>query len=271
MNSELIHKVSDILLEVSEGVILPSFQEGVATASWEKTPGEYVTRVDQLAEGRISARLGELLPGSVVVGEEACAARPQLLSHLHDEVAWLLDPLDGTRNFASGHEPFAMMLALLRQGRAVAAWILDPLTNRLIVAEDGAGAWRGEDRLRCRQQSPTLRTADAIVSDAFVQPAEQGWLAGFKAALGNVRPTRRCAGAEYPLLALGDLDLILYWRTLPWDHAAGALVVTEAGGVVRQLDGSAYDPARSKPGLVSAANEDLMKQLLSSRPCQSDG
>jgi fructose-1,6-bisphosphatase/inositol monophosphatase family enzyme len=262
MKKDLVEEVTVILREVVAEVILPAFSHGVPVPGWEKSRGEIVTAVDRSAEQRITERLRDLQPSSIVLGEEACAAEPDLLNRLGDEDVWLLDPLDGTRNFAAGREPFAVMLARLQRGQAVAAWILDPLAGRTVVAEQGSGAWSGEQRLFCRRQFREPSEATAIVSDAFVPAERADWLSRLKLQLGEARPTRRCAGAEYPLLAGGALDLILYWRTLPWDHAAGTLLVTEAGGLVRQLDGSAYDPARSKPGLLCCATEELMEAVL---------
>ena len=266
MKKDLTIQVTEVLREVTEKVILPAFQHGVAVPGWEKARGEIVTAVDRAAEQHITARLKDLEPAAIVIGEEACSADPDLLAKIINEEVWLLDPLDGTRNFAAGEEPFAVMLARLKRGRPVAAWILDPLSGRMIVAEEGSGAWNGEQRLRCRRQARAAGDAVAIVSEAFVPDERAEWLNVLRPQLGEARPTRRCAGAEYPLLAGGSLDLVLYWRTLPWDHAAGTLLVTEAGGLVRHLDGTAYEPARNKPGLLSAASEELMQAILAFRP-----
>lgn len=258
-----MREVTALINEVAAELILPAFQNSITLEAWEKERGEVVTAVDQEVERRISARLRKLRPSSIVIGEEACSDDPDLLARIGDEDVWLLDPLDGTRNFATGREPFAVMLAHLKGGQPVAAWILHPLPGRMIVAEQGAGAWDGEQRLRCRTEARHLSEATAIVSDAFIPADRACWLGRLRTKLGEARPTRRCAGDEYPRLADGSLDLLLYWRTLPWDHAAGTLLVREAGGCVRQLDGSDYAPARASPGLVSCATAELMDAVLS--------
>lgn len=89
----------------------------------EKSPGELVTVADREAEAWLTPRLAALVPGSRVVGEEAVEADPSLLEGLEGGVAWLLDPVDGTSNFARGEARFAMMAALLRDGEALAAWM----------------------------------------------------------------------------------------------------------------------------------------------------
>ncbi|WP_114227125.1 MULTISPECIES: inositol monophosphatase family protein [Sphingomonas] len=266
MNIEVLDKVSTILREVADSVLLRDFRPGKTVDGWEKSAGEIVTKTDRLAEATISRRLRDLRPHGIVIGEEAVATRPELLSALSEPLVWLLDPLDGTRNFARGEGPFATMLCLLAHGQPVAAWILDPLTGRLVVAERGAGAWDGATRLRCRKDVRSIAEATAIVSDAFVPAPLVEWVAALRQRLGAAYPTRRCAGAEYPLLADGSRDLIVYWRTLPWDHAAGTLLVEEAGGAVRQLDGSPYRPATPRPGLVAAASEELLEAVLAFTP-----
>src|SRR6476469_8687175 len=117
MKSKLIEEVSAIVRQVAKAEILSHYREGFTVDGWEKAPGELVTNVDQRTEQRITAELLRLVPGSVVIGEEASAAYPSLLAALASQAAWLLDPLDGTRNFAAGRPPFAVMLALLEHGQ----------------------------------------------------------------------------------------------------------------------------------------------------------
>jgi hypothetical protein len=126
--------VPQLLREAAGSFVLPVFGRAEAAAE-EKAPGEWVTVADRAAESFLAPRLAALVPGSVVVAEEMAAADPGVLSHLQSAAdAWLLDPLDGTANFAAGTGPFAMMAALLRHGEAVASWILDPQTGRLAQA-----------------------------------------------------------------------------------------------------------------------------------------
>ena len=98
---------------------------------------------DVASERQISRRLRDLLPGSRVVGEEATAENPGLLDTFaqDDGWIWVIDPIDGTSNFASGKPVFALMVGLVRQGETTAAWILDPNGPRCATAERGAGAW----------------------------------------------------------------------------------------------------------------------------------
>src|SRR5687768_3745093 len=108
--------VFEILQSAADTAILPRFRKLAAGEVVEKAKDEVVTIADREAELLIEPQLSKLLPGSRVVGEEACAAEPHLLERLDDGDVWLVDPLDGTANFVAGRPVFASMVALLRDG-----------------------------------------------------------------------------------------------------------------------------------------------------------
>jgi fructose-1,6-bisphosphatase/inositol monophosphatase family enzyme len=222
----------------------------------EKAPGELVTVADREAERIIAAGLLDLLPASTVVGEEAVAADPELLDRVSDAGAvWLVDPVDGTSNFAAGRGPFVIMVALLCDGVTRTGWIFDPLADRLMTAERGGGAYVDGVRVRTAAGERPARPR-GVVSHKYLPMPLRAEVPIRAEALGEVLPGQHCAGHEYPAIVSGDQDYTFFWRTLPWDHAAGALFTEEAGGVVRRLDGTAYDPTHhAPPGLLAAANE----------------
>lgn len=269
MKSHILTEVGDILRSTASAVVMPRYGDLANSDTEMKAPGEPVTIADREAEALITSALISLLPGSRVIGEEACATNPGLLQHLDDGQAWLLDPIDGTANFAAGKTPFAMMVALLRQGETVASWILDPVTNSLAVAERGSGAWIDGHRLGQSTNRPALAQLRGIVSNAFCPSDQQPSVKSLCRQIEQVFATARCAGHEYPLVALQRRDFALYWRTLPWDHAPGALLLKEAGGSVTYLDGSDYSPSLSRTGLLLAINErvcgDVLDALKSAR------
>ena len=250
--ANLTDEVSKILRDVAHTVVMPRFMALEPGEIEMKAPNEPVTIADREAEARISASLIDLLPGSRVVGEEACSADPALLASLGQGLVWIVDPIDGTANFAAGRAPFAMMIVLMRDGDLIASWILDPLADRLAVAELGGGAWIGGERV-CAKRSP-LEPGQwhGIVSRAFLPAPQQGVVDALLASVGRIDPTACCAGHEYPLVATGERDFALYWRTLVWDHAPGALLLSEAGGCVIHLDSARYDPLAPRSGLFVA-------------------
>lgn len=262
-------RVGPILREAAEAAILPRYRRLTAGEVEEKAPGDPVTVADREAERLIAARLPALHPGSRVVGEEACAADPRLLDGLGEGAVWLVDPLDGTANFAAGRGPFAVMVALLVAGGIRGAWILDPLGGHLREAAPGAGAFLDGRRVRVADTadpSDGPRRPAGALSTRFMPPevrarVEAGIGGPGDGALGPVRAGLMCAGAEYPSLAEGGTDFGVFWRALPWDHAPGALYLREAGGVVERWDGDPYEPARPGEGLIAARSPATAREV----------
>jgi fructose-1,6-bisphosphatase/inositol monophosphatase family enzyme len=255
--------VPALLRQAADEAVLPVFGMREARPE-EKSPGEWVTAADRAAEAFLTARLTTLVPGSVVVGEEAASADPAVLDHL---VAagdvWLLDPLDGTANFAAGVAPFAVMAALLRDGEAVASWMLDPLTGHLAAAERGAGAWMDGERVGTESPTPALSAMRGAVLRRFLPPELLAHVEAVEPKFAELTAGSRCAGHDYPSIVAGEMDFALFWRTLPWDHVPGALFVSEAGGVAARLDGTPYLAAdHARPGLLVARNADIWSLAL---------
>ncbi|GAB2923444.1 inositol monophosphatase family protein [Micromonospora polyrhachis] len=268
----MIEEVGSLLRAAAATAILPRFRRLDEAEIEEKTPGELVTVADREAEQIISDGLRRLLPGSVVVGEEQVAADAELLRHLHGTApVWLVDPLDGTANFATGQRPFAVMVALLRDGVTDTSWILDPVADRLAVARAGAGAYLDGVRVRSADLALPRSALRGAVSTRFLPTALQVRVVAGAKGLGELLPGQHCAGQEYPDIVLGVQQFALFWRTLPWDHAPGALLVQEAGGVVRRLDGNPYDPTDEQTGLLVAANERVWSQVHEALLAGADG
>jgi fructose-1,6-bisphosphatase/inositol monophosphatase family enzyme len=249
-----VDAVTKVLREAAETAVLPRFRSLAQGEVTEKSPGEIVTVADREAEELITPRL-RAIADAPVVGEEAASADPSLVTALRNEpLAWVVDPLDGTRNFVRGSTDFAVMAALVRQGRTVAAWIVRPTEGRAYVAEAGSGAWRDGTRLR-REPAPAdpARMRGAVLS-RFLGPAARARVSAGAPRFAELGEGSHCAGVDYPLLAEGGLDFVLFHRTLPWDHAPGTLLLTEAGGVARRLDGGDYRPDDDRVGLLDAAD-----------------
>jgi fructose-1,6-bisphosphatase/inositol monophosphatase family enzyme len=254
MKDESFDRVGALMAEAAERAILPRFRALAEHEVEEKSPGELVTIADREAEAILAAGLASLLPGSRVVGEEACSIEPRLLDSLGEGTVWLVDPLDGTGNFAAGRPAFAVMVALLRDGEVQAGWIFDPLSGRLASAELGGGAWLGGRRLQAAAFVPGTRLRGSM--GRFMPEEMESNLAQRLASSAERLPGLMSAGVEYPMIAAGERDFAFYWRTLAWDHAAGVLFVNEAGGKAARPDGSAYRPAQAGNGLLAAASPD---------------
>ena len=258
----MLDQVAELIRDVAATVVLPRFRRLAADEVQQKSPGDLVTVADQEAERALTSGLSALLPGSVVVGEEAVAADARVLDRVGDGGAvWIVDPVDGTNNFAAGKAPFAVMVALIRDGEPVASWILDVPGDQLTVAEAGSGAYRDGVRVKTRTDDPGVAALHGVVTRRYLPPDLKAEVNANVSALGRVTAGRHCAGYEYPAVATDDQQFAMFWRVLPWDHVPGALIVGEAGGTVRHLDGSPYRPTDQRRGLLVAANDDIWRTV----------
>lgn len=246
--------VAALVRAVAAQVHLPLFRQGVAGE--EKSPGELVSRVDREAEVLLNEGLARLSPGVPVIGEEAASADPGLLDGLRGEQSvWLVDPLDGTPQFLDGSPDHAVMVALVRGAATVGAVIHQPQHGRTYTAELGSGAWCDGTRLRREPSDPRdLASLRGAVLRRFLPPSVKKAVEENESRFGDLTPRTTCAGVEYPRIVEAEADFLLFWRTLAWDHAPGALLLSEAGGVTMRPDGSSYRADDDKAGLLAAAD-----------------
>ena len=248
------NRVVEIMRAVSARDILPRFGKLASHDITEKKPGDLVTTADIEAEASLARDLTALQPGSAVVGEEAAEGDPTIFEALGGEApVWLVDPLDGTRNFVEGDRRFAVIVAWCVPGQVRAGWIHAPVDGITAWAVAGKGAWM---RNGCGH-SQRLRVA---------APAAVGAMSGSAAgrvrrrmaarrAAGGEAPQRLerigCVGHEYMDLARGHLHFARYGgRLKPWDHAAGVLIHHEAGGFGALMEGRT--PYVATTGIASA-------------------
>ncbi len=254
--------VSGLMREAAQQAILPRFRALATGDIEEKSPGELVTLADREAEALLTSALCALLPGSRVLGEEAASQDARLYGLLDAPGdVWLVDPLDGTANFINGSSTFAVMVALVRDGQTVASWMLDPLTDRMAMAERGGGATLAGARVRSPQEAPPWPATTGAVLTRFLPPDVRRQIEQRATGLGQIMPGLHCAGHEYPAVATGHQHFVLFWRLEPWDHAPGALFIHEAGGRAAYLDGSPYAPAQRRQGLLVAQNSAVWQSV----------
>lgn len=252
-SDRLLVDVAELMRETAERDILPRFRLLRDDEIREKAPGELVTVVDGAAEVRLTAGLRALLPDAPFVAEESWGPELTRFSDLADaDNVWVVDPLDGTRNFAAGESSFAIMIALIRRGETVASWIHAPVDGWTVTAQRGAGAELDGVRLHVSAHT-TPSAMHGAIHDHFMPPDLRRRVNAALPQIGQ-SSTTGCAAHEYVQIARGLKDFALYYRTLPWDHVPGDLVVREAGGSVRQYDGRPFEPLAARPGLLVAPN-----------------
>lgn len=249
--------MTQLLREVADEVITPRFRALAEDEVSEKNPGDLVTVADQEAEVLIARALSAAYPDAVILGEEAHATDAALMDRfLAAEHAFTIDPVDGTKNFVRGSPDHAVMVAETRGGMAVRGWIWQPQHERAYVAELGAGAYRDGVRL-------TRAPAAVGVGELRGRTSMRGQIGSVHGELAPLQLTWVCCGVDYPKVAEAAADFVVYGSMAPWDHAAGSLLVTEAGGHVGDLDGQTYRPGiAAARRLVVAADRATYRQAL---------
>ena len=256
-------RVARLIEEAAAVEILPRFRRLPAGGVREKAPGDIVTIADEAVEAWLTPRLTDLLPGSIVLGEEAASADASILNRLFDDQpVWIIDPIDGTTNFAEGRPAFAVMAALVHRGELIAGWIHDPNAARTASAAAGEGAWLDGKRLVVSAAPEATEAMSGVLLAGYFGNRELG--RRIDSRRGRVRTLRslRSAGLEYLRLASGEMHFSLFTKLMPWDHAPGVILHREAGGHAAYLEGGPYEPAAiQRSGLLLAPDSDSWHRL----------
>ncbi|MBW8797158.1 MAG: inositol monophosphatase [Streptomyces sp.] len=233
--------VEDAIRKAARTEILPRWRRLADHEVDQKSgPHDLVTDADRLAERYLTGELAALLPGSLVVGEEAVHADPETYEALQgDKPVWIVDPVDGTRQFVRGEDGFCTMVALAHRGVLLASWIFAPAREQLATAARGKGAFLDGERLFAGAPEPGRDLRIATSHPDYTTDAQKRAL--FAVWTDGVAP-RACgsAGLEYLAVARGELDATAFSWEAAWDHAAGLLLVEEAGGAHRTLAGEPF-------------------------------
>ncbi|TPI26932.1 inositol monophosphatase [Mesorhizobium sp. B3-2-1] len=258
--------LAGILAEAAQAEIMPRFRRLSDGDIRQKTSAaDLVTEADVNAERLITARLRERYPSAMVVGEEACSDNPALLDGLGDaELAFTIDPVDGTFNFASGVPLFGVMLAVVVRGETVAGIIHDPVGKDWLIAARGAGshirhAHGSLEKVHVAAPVPISQMTGAVSWQYLDEPERSRLARNQTKALSQF--AYRCAAHEYRLLASGHAHFVVYNKLMPWDHLPGVLIHQEAGGHAARVDGSAYLPSHVDGGLLVAPDKDSWQEL----------
>jgi fructose-1,6-bisphosphatase/inositol monophosphatase family enzyme len=233
--------VAALVRDIARVEVLPRFRQLQKHEIREKSPGDFVTVADEAMEAALAPKLAALLPGSLLVGEEDCARDPGVMARLaSDQPIWVIDPVDGTANFAEGKEEFCVMMALLEGDRMLGGWIYDPVADITSYALAGQGAWHAGRKLSPPAKTDRLEGVLAVGSKGDPEIAKR-----VQKRRDQVKQVRslRCAGLDYLRLARGELDFVMFSGVMPWDHAPGGAIIEELGGYISYLDAKGYRPS----------------------------
>ncbi|MFM9614394.1 inositol monophosphatase family protein [Streptomyces niveiscabiei] len=233
--------VEEVVRTAAATEIMPRFRRlGAGDVDEKAGPHDLVTDADRLAEKYLTDVLGRLLPGSVVVGEEAVHADPSVYGAIRgDAPVWIVDPVDGTRPFVRGEDGFCTLVALARRGVLLASWTYAPARDQLATAVRGGGAYLDGERLHAGRPAPG---ADLRVACSHPDYTDDDQKAVLRHLWTDGIAPRACgaAGLEYLAIARGESDATAFSWEAAWDHAAGLLLVEEAGGTHLTLTGEPF-------------------------------
>ena len=261
----LADRVAEIIRGIAAAEVMPRFgtlaPDHIAHKVTPGDPEDIVTLVDHRVEARLLEELRELVPGATFLGEEAAAADPGLVRRLSEDApVWVIDPIDGTKNFARGKPQFGIMVALVQAGRTRASWVALPATGDMLVAEEGRGTSLNGTAVPRRTHAPQ-RLRGSIHTRLIPGDLRAELLRRCKDRFEPIESTG-AAATEYTDVIRGIKDFVIYYRLLPWDHAAGALAIVEAGGTARHLDGTEYSPMSNDQATIFAASEAIGDRVL---------
>lgn len=259
------YTVAALITRAADELVLPRFRHlasgDIETKATRDDPDDVVTAVDKDVERRLTSDLAALTPGVPVLGEEAAFANPRALDLLaSDGPVWVIDPIDGTRNFAAGDDGFGIMVAFVLDGHTRAAWIALPARGTLFVGEEGSGVRVNGVPVRV-PAAPDAQRPRGTIHSRYMPPGLQ---AGIEARVcPRFEPVLKagCAAVEYTTILTGAADFALYFRLLPWDHAAPAFLLTEAGGEVAHVAGGTYTPRSPNQLTVVGGSPAIAQQI----------
>ncbi|MEU6863215.1 inositol monophosphatase [Streptomyces sp. NPDC046876] len=230
--------VEEAVRKAAAAEIMPRFRQLAEHEVVEKSgPHDLVTVADRKAEEHLTASLTRLLPGSAVVGEEAVHADPTVYGALRaDAPVWIVDPVDGTRQFVAGDPAFCTLVALAHRGEVLASWTFAPALDELATAVRGQGAYLGGERLACGSPQPGAELRVAVAHPLYTTDKDKKVLSRLDVPGVSPRPCGS-AGLEYLKVARGAVDGLAFTWPSAWDHAAGLLLVDEAGGAQTTVAG----------------------------------
>ncbi len=258
--------LTTIVAEAAAQEIMPRFRNLDDADISEKTSAiDPVTEADLLAEKHITAALKARFPGALIVGEEAYEADKSVVPALaHADLAFTIDPVDGTFNFAAGLPVFGTIVAVVAKGETIASLIYDPVLGDSVTAMRGAGTFLRRQTGQARRLSvaapAALSAMTGAISWGHMDEPERSRIC---ANLAKTRMTfsLNCSAHEYWMVASGKWHFIGHSKLMPWDHLAGVLAHQEAGGYTAKFDGSPYRPGETTGGIVSAPDRDSWQTI----------
>jgi len=259
-------KIATIIREVAEAKIVPRFRQ-LATGDIRSKSGptDLVTIADEEAEIELTRIFKDIYPGTDVIGEEAVSsgAVQREILQTSNEYVWIVDPVDGTHNFAHGVPEFGTMVALVKGGERIASWIYQIPTEKMVTGRKGEGVQINGVALKPPVKpapDADFSTMKAFISRKFMPDSIRPYVEEKIELLADAT-THFCCAWEYVSMVEGKSTFSVYKRIEPWDHMAGVLLLEETGFFVRKWDKAVYGGADLSGGLINAPSEALWDRV----------
>ncbi|PIE14556.1 MAG: inositol monophosphatase [Rhodobacterales bacterium] len=257
--------IVNLVRRAARAEILPRFRNlSPAQISTKSSPTDLVTEADTEAEAMIARGILHLFPNALVLGEETASQSPELRKQAAEaELAFIVDPVDGTWNFAHGVPLFGVILAATRFGKPIFGLLYDPICDDWVIASEDSPARHADlrgSKILSMGQGGALDTLSGHAHVSLMPRDTQENLAPLLPAFARVG-SLRCSCHEYRMAAQGAADFVLSGLLNPWDHAAGVLICQRAGGHAAFLDGRDYDISVTEGQLLVAATRDTWNRI----------
>ena len=266
IRNEILHFVVNVLLNVNEKVVLNYFNKLTPKdIDIKSSSDDFVSIADKKSEDYISKNLSNFLDNAKIIGEEtAFLDKENFLSLLNEPLLWVIDPIDGTKNYINGNENFCSMISLVEHSLPIASFIYKPLQRQFIYAFKDIGAYKFDLETK-------ISTKLNLELEPFSQIIGSGGTKGIpeafrKSILSNLRSfTKRVfigsAGIETMMLVTNKIQFVFHGRVTPWDHSPLDLIIKEAGGCVYMARFKEVFNIKSKGPILAATNNDIWNEI----------
>ncbi len=261
-----IPKIAAMLKEHCHTHIMPLYKNLTKSQIHQKGQKDIVTDADKNMEKNLSQNLQQILKNSQILGEETYATNPETAKALEtNEYVWVIDPLDGTRNFIKQKEEFCSMLALVKNGKTIAAWIYTPLKDEMIMADISS---KTQD---INGNPITIKTMENTNPENIIGQINFGMFQEnnkeelIKIAENKYKNLDKvfCVGYDFSGMCLSRRHFSTYRHLWWWDHIPGSFLLQQAGGIVKQIGNEAYSPIKPAKQLIVAVNDKIANDITS--------
>ncbi|MDG1467348.1 MAG: inositol monophosphatase [Alphaproteobacteria bacterium] len=266
IRNEILHFIVNILIDVNQKVVLNYFNKLTPKdIDIKSSNDDFVSVADKMSEDYISQKLSNFLDNTKIIGEEtAFLDKKNFLSLLNEPLLWVIDPIDGTKNYINGNENFCSMISLVEHSFPIASFIYKPLQRQFIYAFKDIGAYIFDVETK-------ISTKLNLELDSFSQIIGSGGTKGIpevfrKSILSNLRSfTKRVfvgsAGIETMMLVTNKIQFVFHGRVTPWDHSPLDLIIKEAGGCVYMARFKEEFNIKSKGPILAATNSKIWDEV----------